>query len=59
MNENCRFKNKKKTPRALNFINQFALGYQLVRQTYRIHSYNCKNKVKIEETPKNSSQLII
>ena len=48
-----------KTPRALNFINQFALGYQLVRQTYRIHSYNCKNKVKIEETPKNSSQLII
>ena len=52
-------KTHKKIPRALNFTNQFALGHQLVRQTYIIHSYNCKDKIKIAETPQNSSQLIL
>jgi len=33
------------TPRALKFINQFALGYELVRQTQQYHIYNHKGKL--------------
>ena len=34
-----------KTPITLNFINQFALRHQLVRQTQQYHIYNHKEKL--------------
>jgi len=37
-----------KTPRALNFINQFALWYQLVRQTQQSRNYNHKGRITIQ-----------
>ena len=44
--QNRRFKNKK-SPRALNFINQFALGHQLTRQTQQSRNYNRKGRITI------------
>ena len=37
-----------KTPRALNFINQFASRHQLVHQTQQSHDYNHKGKITIK-----------
>ena len=34
-----------KRPRALNFINQFAVGHQLVCQTQQYRIYNRKGKL--------------
>jgi len=36
-----------KTPRELNFINQFASGHQLFRQTQQYCTYNHKGKIPI------------
>jgi len=36
-----------KTPKTLNFINQFASGHQLVRQTKQYRIYNHKEKIII------------
>ena len=45
--------------RTHQFHNNFASGHQFARQTYIIHSYNYKDKIKIAETPQNSFQLIL
>ena len=37
-----------KAPRELNFINQFASGHQLVRQTQQYRIYNHKGKIIIQ-----------
>jgi len=34
-----------KTPRTLNFINQFAQGHQLVHQTQQSYNYNRKERI--------------
>ena len=44
MNQNHKSKTQK-TPRALNFINQFASGHQLIYQTQQYRIYNCKGKL--------------
>ena len=36
-----------KTPRALNFINQFTSGHQLARQTQQSRNYNHKGRITI------------
>ena len=38
------------------FHDNFSLGYQLICQTCIIHSYNCKDRIKIcRNTPKTHS----
>ena len=39
-----------KTPRALNFINQFASGFQLTRQTQQSRNYNHTKRIIIQYT---------
>ena len=39
---------KTQTPRTLNFINQFASEYQLVRQTQQYHNLNHKRRIIIQ-----------
>jgi len=41
------FKSKKKKLRTLDFINQFASGHQLARQTQQSHNYNRKGRIRI------------
>ena len=36
-----------KTPRVLNFINQFTLEHQLVHQTQQYRNYNRKGRITI------------
>ena len=36
-----------KTPRALNFINQFTSGHQLARETQQSHNYIRKGRITI------------
>ena len=44
MNQNHR----SKTPRALNFINRFTLGHQLVHLTQKSCNYNHKGRITIQ-----------
>jgi len=39
---------KHETSSALNFINQFVSGHQLVCQTQQSHNYNCKGRITIQ-----------